>query len=138
MGGKTASLCELSAASLAAGATFHKPTCMISVKFFPLFPPGALVTLTRRDVENIAHLARLEITEAELPVYVSSLSSILAFVEQLSGAATDDVVPMAHPLEGQVQRLREDAVTESDRRESYQRNAPAVEAGLYLVPKVIE
>jgi aspartyl-tRNA(Asn)/glutamyl-tRNA(Gln) amidotransferase subunit C len=96
------------------------------------------VTLTRRDVENIAYLARLEITEAELPVYVGSLSSILAFVEQLSAAATDDVVPMAHPLEGQVQRLREDAVTESDRREAYQANAPAVEAGLYLVPKVIE
>lgn len=96
------------------------------------------MTLTRRDVENIAHLARLEITEAELPVYVGSLSAILAFVEQLSGAATDDVVPMAHPLEGQVQRLREDAVTETDRREAYQRNAPAVEAGLYLVPKVIE
>ena len=96
------------------------------------------MTLSRRDVENIAHLARLEITEAELPVYVKSLSSILAFVEQLAGAATDDVVPMAHPLEGQVQRLREDCVTESDRRESYQRNAPAVEAGLYLVPKVIE
>jgi len=96
------------------------------------------VTLTRRDVENIAHLARLEITEAELPVYVGSLSAILAFVEQLSVAPTVDVVPMAHPLEGQVQRLREDCVTESDRRESYQRNAPAVEAGLYLVPKVIE
>jgi aspartyl-tRNA(Asn)/glutamyl-tRNA(Gln) amidotransferase subunit C len=96
------------------------------------------MTLTRHDVENIAHLARLEITEAELPVYVGSLSAILAFVQQLSGAATDDVVPMAHPLEGQVQRLREDCVTESDRRESYQRNAPAVEAGLYLVPKVIE
>ena len=96
------------------------------------------MTLTRRDVEKIAHLARLEITEAELPVYVKSLSAILAFVEQLSGAATDDVVPMAHPLEGQVQRLREDAVTETDRREAYQRNAPAVEAGLYLVPKVIE
>jgi aspartyl-tRNA(Asn)/glutamyl-tRNA(Gln) amidotransferase subunit C len=96
------------------------------------------VTLTRRDVENIAHLARLEITEAELPVYAGSLSAILAFVEQLGQAATDDVVPMAHPLEGQVQRLREDAVTESDRREAYQANAPAVEAGLYLVPKVIE
>ena len=94
--------------------------------------------LTRRDVENIAHLARLEITEAELPVYVGSLSAILAFVEQLTAAATDDVVPMAHPLEGQVQRLREDSVTETDRREAYQRNAPAVEAGLYLVPKVIE
>jgi aspartyl-tRNA(Asn)/glutamyl-tRNA(Gln) amidotransferase subunit C len=96
------------------------------------------VTLTRRDVENIAHLARLEITEAELPVYVGSLSAILEFVDQLSRAATADVVPMAHPLEGQVQRLREDSVTESDRREDYQANAPAVEAGLYLVPKVIE
>lgn len=96
------------------------------------------MTLTRRDVENIAHLARLEITEAELPVYVGSLSAILAFVEQLSGAATSDVAPMAHPLEGQVQPLREDSVTETDRREAYQANAPAVEAGLYLVPKVLE
>jgi aspartyl-tRNA(Asn)/glutamyl-tRNA(Gln) amidotransferase subunit C len=96
------------------------------------------VTLTRRDVENIAHLARLQITEAELPVYVKSLSSILAFVEQLSAAPTEDVVPMAHPLEDQVQRLRVDRVTESDRRDAYQPNAPAVEAGLYLVPKVIE
>ncbi len=96
------------------------------------------MTLTRRDVENIALLARLEITEAELPVYVGSLSAILAFVEQLSGAATGDVLPMAHPLEGQVQSLREDCVTESDRREAYQANAPAVEAGLYLVPKVLE
>ena len=96
------------------------------------------MTLTRRDVENIAHLARLEITEAELPVYVGSLSAILAFVEQLSGAPTENVVPMSHPLEGQVQPLREDSVTESDRREAFQANAPAVEAGLYLVPKVIE
>jgi len=96
------------------------------------------VTLTRRDVENIAHLARLEIAEAELPVYVGSLSAILAFVEQLSGAATGSVEPMAHPLEGQVQPLREDSVTETDRREAYQANAPAVEAGLYLVPKVLE
>lgn len=96
------------------------------------------MTLTRRDVENIAHLARLEITEAEMPVYVGSLSSILAFVEQLSGAPTEGVVPMAHPLEGQVQPLREDRVTESDRHAAYQANSSAVEAGLYLVPKVIE
>ena len=96
------------------------------------------MTLTRRDVENIAHLARLEITEAEMPTYVRSLSSILAFVEQLAAAPTDDVVPMAHPLEGQVQPLREDRVTESDRRAAFQANAPVVEAGLYLVPRVIE
>jgi len=96
------------------------------------------VTLTRRDVENIAHLARLEITEAELPIYVGSLSAILEFVEQLSNVATEGVVPMAHPLEGQTQPLREDTVTESDHRDAYQANAAAVEAGLYLVPKVIE
>jgi aspartyl-tRNA(Asn)/glutamyl-tRNA(Gln) amidotransferase subunit C len=106
---------------------------------FPIFSvSGALVTLTRRDVENIAHLARLGITETELPTYVESLSAILAFVEQLSSAPTEGVPPMAHPLEDQVQRLRPDAVTESDRRAAYQANAPAVEAGLYLVPKVIE
>lgn len=96
------------------------------------------MTLTRRDVENIAHLARLEISEAELPVYVGSLSAILAFVEQLAAAPTGDVAPMAHPLEGQVQPLREDRVTESDRHAAYQANAAAVEAGLYLVPKVLE
>jgi aspartyl-tRNA(Asn)/glutamyl-tRNA(Gln) amidotransferase subunit C len=96
------------------------------------------MTLTRRDVENIAHLARLEISEAELPVYVGSLSAILAFVEQLAAAPTEDVAPMAHPLAGQVQPLREDRVTESDRHAAYQANAAAVEAGLYLVPKVLE
>ncbi len=96
------------------------------------------MTLTRRDVEDIAELARLQITEQELPVYVGSLSRILGFVEQLSGAATDGVEPMAHPLENQVQPLRDDMVTESNHRDRYQGNAPVVEAGLYLVPKVIE
>lgn len=95
-------------------------------------------TLTRKEVEAIAHLARLAVTEAELPVYVKSLSSILAFVEQLNGAQTEGVEPMAHPLEGQTQRLRPDAVAEEDYHEKYQKNAPQVEAGLYLVPKVIE
>jgi len=112
---------------------------MISVRFLAFSDhSGAFVTLTRRDVEDIAELARLEITEEELPVYVESLSSILGFVDQLSVAATDGVEPMAHPLENQVQTLRDDLVTESDHRDRYQGNAPAVEAGLYLVPKVIE
>ena len=110
---------------------------MISVRFFPFFP-GRNVTLSRRDVEGIAHLARLSITDEELTVYVGSLSSILAFVEQLGSAPTEGVEPMAHPLEGQVQPLREDCVTESDHRDRFQANAAAVEAGLYLVPKVIE
>jgi aspartyl-tRNA(Asn)/glutamyl-tRNA(Gln) amidotransferase subunit C len=106
---------------------------------FGIFPtPGANVTLTRRDVEGIAMLARLEISEAELPVYAISLSRIVGFFDQLSAAATEGVEPMAHPLENQVQALRDDQITESDQRDRYQGNAPLVAAGLYLVPKVIE
>ena len=96
------------------------------------------MNLTRQDVEKIAHLARLSITDHEMPVYVSSLSSIVNFVDELSRTETEGVTPMAHPLDGQHQRLRADAVTESDDREKYQRNAPAVAAGLYVVPRVIE
>jgi aspartyl-tRNA(Asn)/glutamyl-tRNA(Gln) amidotransferase subunit C len=96
------------------------------------------MSLTRRDVENIAHLARLAISEAQLPVYVDSLSKILSFVEQLDAADTGAVEPMAHPLAEQVQRLRPDEVLDVDQHEKFQRNAARVAAGLYLVPKVIE
>ena len=101
---------------------------------FPLTP----MALTRARVESIAHLARLELTEAEIAVYQDSLSSILEFVGQLNRADTKSVTPMAHPLAGLSQRLRPDAITEEDRHTQYQANAPKVEAGLYLVPKVIE
>ena len=96
------------------------------------------MSLTRQDVEKIAHLARLSITEQEMPVYVSSLSSIVNFVHELSRVSTEAVQPMAHPLEGQHQRLREDVVSEHDHHEKYQANAPQVAAGLYVVPRVIE
>jgi len=96
------------------------------------------MTLTRQDVEKIAHLARLSITADEMPVYVTSLSNIVNFVDELSKVPTQDVQPMAHPLEGQRQRLRADVVSESDARDKYQGNAPAVQAGLYVVPRVIE
>jgi aspartyl-tRNA(Asn)/glutamyl-tRNA(Gln) amidotransferase subunit C len=96
------------------------------------------MSLTRQDVEKIAHLARLSITEQEMPVYVSSLSRIVDFVDELSRAETGDVLPMAHPLDGQHQRLRADEVTETDHHDKYQANAPAVSAGLYVVPRVIE
>jgi aspartyl-tRNA(Asn)/glutamyl-tRNA(Gln) amidotransferase subunit C len=96
------------------------------------------MSLTRTDVENIARLARLEIPESELTQYVGTLSRIINFVEQLNAAQTNDVEPMAHPLSGQTQRLRADEVTERDQHEKYQANAPLVQAGLYLVPKVIE
>lgn len=95
------------------------------------------MSLTRKNVEDIARLARLEIAEEEMQGLVSNLSSILDFVEQLSAAPVDDVTPMAHPLDMH-QRLRVDEVTESDRRDDFQKNAPATEAGLYLVPRVIE
>jgi aspartyl-tRNA(Asn)/glutamyl-tRNA(Gln) amidotransferase subunit C len=96
------------------------------------------MSLIRQDVEKIARLARLSITEAEMPVYVTSLSSIVDFVAELSRAETDRVEPMAHPLEGQHQRVRADVVTETDQHEKYQANATGVQAGLYVVPRVIE
>lgn len=82
-------------------------------------------------------LARLRLGEDEFAETVDKLSRIVDFVDQLAAAATDDVVPMAHPLEVS-QRLRPDTVTETDHRDRIQQNAPAVEGGLYLVPKVIE
>jgi aspartyl-tRNA(Asn)/glutamyl-tRNA(Gln) amidotransferase subunit C len=96
------------------------------------------MTLTASDIASIANLARLSLNDAEIPVYQQSLSSILDFVGELNRAETKGVEPMAHPLAGQAQRLRPDVVTERDARERYQANAPKVEAGLYLVPRVIE
>ena len=96
------------------------------------------MSLNRRDIEKIAQLARLALTESEVPVYVENLSRIMALVGELERADTSHVEPMAHPLPGQRQRLRPDAVTATDSHELYQRNAPQVEAGLYLVPRVIE
>ncbi len=96
------------------------------------------MSLTRAQVEGIARLARLQITEAQMPAYVDRLSRIIDFVEQLAAVETGDVEPMAHPLAGQVQRLRPDEVRETDQHGKYQRNAPNVAAGLYLVPRVIE
>jgi aspartyl-tRNA(Asn)/glutamyl-tRNA(Gln) amidotransferase subunit C len=96
------------------------------------------MSLNRRDIENIAHLARLALSEAEIPLYVEGLSRILALVAELESADTSQVEPMAHPLPGQRARLRPDAVSAGNQRELLQRNAPQVEAGLYLVPRVIE
>jgi len=95
------------------------------------------MSLERHDVEKIAHLARLAIDEQQIPEFARELSSILQLVEQLGDADTDDVTPMAHPLDA-VQRLREDRVTESDNRAVFQALAPQVEDGVYLVPKVID
>ena len=95
------------------------------------------MSLDAADVEKIAYLARLGIDAADVPEYARNLTDILAFVEQLNTANTAGVEPLAHPLEA-AQRLRPDTVTETDERENFQQVAPQTEAGLYLVPKVIE
>jgi aspartyl-tRNA(Asn)/glutamyl-tRNA(Gln) amidotransferase subunit C len=95
------------------------------------------MSLDRSDVEKIARLARLAISEEEKGRYAQDLSSILHLVEQMNAVDTDRVTPMAHPLH-MVQRLRADDPTERDQRELFQRLAPATEDGLFLVPKVIE
>ena len=96
------------------------------------------MSLTPTQIQNIAHLARLELRESEIPVYADSLGRILGLVGELEKASTTGVEPMAHPLTGQVQRLRPDEVTAPNARDAYQRNAPQVDEGLYLVPRVIE
>jgi aspartyl-tRNA(Asn)/glutamyl-tRNA(Gln) amidotransferase subunit C len=95
------------------------------------------MALERSDVEKMAHLARLQIREEEVPGYTQTLSDILALVDQLQATDTTDVEPMAHPLDA-VQRLRADVVSEANQREQLQSVAPAVENGLFLVPRVIE
>lgn len=95
------------------------------------------MSLSNEQVKEIAHLARLQVDEADLPDYARNLSDILSFVEAMNAMDTDTVEPLAHPLE-MPQRLREDAVTEENQREQFQAVAPQVEAGLYLVPRVIE
>ena len=95
------------------------------------------MSLSKDQVRHIAMLARLELSDEEYAESVEKLSKIVDFVDQLAAADTDDVLPMAHPLDA-VQRLRPDEVTEADQRDYLQKNASAVADGYYLVPKVIE
>ena len=95
------------------------------------------MSLTKTDVEKIAHLARLSLSDSDVPGYVDELSSILALVERMNSIDTEDVQPMAHPLDA-TQRLRPDHVTETDERDKHQCIAPMAKDGLYLVPRVIE
>ena len=95
------------------------------------------MSLDKTDVEKIAHLARLAIDEGDIPDYARDLNNIFNLVEQMNAADTSDITPMAHPLDAN-QRLRADEVTETDQRETFQAIAPKTEAGVYLVPQVIE
>jgi aspartyl-tRNA(Asn)/glutamyl-tRNA(Gln) amidotransferase subunit C len=95
------------------------------------------MALDRSDVEKIAHLARLAVAPEACARYASDLSDILELVTQMDAVDTEGVAPMAHPL-NMTQRLRPDLPTEPDQRERFQAIAPLTEAGLYLVPRVIE
>ena len=104
------------------------------------------MALNITDIKRIAHLARIEVSDAEAENTLTKLSGILGLIEQMQAVDTADIVPMSHSQDV-VQRLREDVVTKTNQREAFQKNAPmlgngskesAVADGLYLVPKVIE
>lgn len=95
------------------------------------------MSLNLSDVKRIAHLARIAVEEDEVPGYLQQLTNILGLVEEMQAVDTAGIEPMSH-AQDVVLRLRDDAVTETDRHEAFQAIAPQVEAGLYLVPKVIE
>jgi aspartyl-tRNA(Asn)/glutamyl-tRNA(Gln) amidotransferase subunit C len=105
----------------------------------PILHPVDLSTmpLTLEQVRRIARLARIEISDAEAENTLGHLNRIFSLIEEMQAVDTRGVEPMAHARD-LAQRLRDDEITETNRRESYQAVAPETEAGLYLVPRVIE
>ncbi len=95
------------------------------------------MSLTPDQLQRIARLARIEVSEEDARGVAGRLNQVLGLIDQLQAVDTQGIEPMSHALDV-VQRLRPDEVTETDRREAFQKGAPAVERGLYLVPKVIE
>ncbi|HEY8605682.1 MAG TPA: Asp-tRNA(Asn)/Glu-tRNA(Gln) amidotransferase subunit GatC [Noviherbaspirillum sp.] len=100
------------------------------------------MSLDLSDVKRLARLAQLDLNEEQAGKTLDKLNGIFALVEQMRAVDTSGVEPLNHPIaaiqDDIAMRLREDKVTEADRRDDYQRVAPAVQDGLYLVPKVIE
>jgi aspartyl-tRNA(Asn)/glutamyl-tRNA(Gln) amidotransferase subunit C len=99
------------------------------------------MALTLLDVTRIAHLSRIQVTQAEAEAARARINDLFVLVEQLRAVDTTGIAPLAHPLdviEPLAQRLRSDAVSECNQRERNQLSAPAVQDGLFLVPKVIE
>ena len=95
------------------------------------------MSLSIEDVKRVAYLARIDITDAEAADVRTKLGGLFRLIEQMRAVDTTGIVPMSHAQDVALP-LREDRVVEEDKRELYQKNAPAVAAGLYLVPKVIE
>ncbi|THF62102.1 Asp-tRNA(Asn)/Glu-tRNA(Gln) amidotransferase subunit GatC [Pseudothauera rhizosphaerae] len=95
------------------------------------------MSLSLEQVRHVARLARIELTDADAEATLAKLNGIFGLIEEMQAVDTAGVEPMSHPQD-LATRLRDDAVTETDRREAFQRIAPQTENGLYLVPKVIE
>ncbi|WP_035383225.1 Asp-tRNA(Asn)/Glu-tRNA(Gln) amidotransferase subunit GatC [Ferriphaselus sp. R-1] len=95
------------------------------------------MSLTTDDVKKVARLARLAMSEQEILSAQAQLNNIFDLIAEMQAVDTTGITPMSH-AQDVVQRLRADVVTESDQRELFQSIAPQVEAGLYLVPQVIE
>jgi aspartyl-tRNA(Asn)/glutamyl-tRNA(Gln) amidotransferase subunit C len=99
------------------------------------------MSLQLTDVQRIAHLARIELAPAEAEATLAQLNNIFGLIEQMQAVDTAGVAPLTTPLAALSEvalRLRDDVVTQTNQREAYQKPAPAVQDGLYLVPKVIE
>ena len=99
------------------------------------------MALTSQDIERIANLARLELSSAESERMLSQINGFFGIVEKMQAVDTSGIAPLSHPvaaIEDVQLRLREDIASEPNNREANQQNAPAVERGLFLVPKVIE
>lgn len=105
-------------------------------------PPASLMSLSLTDIARLAKLAQLDLSEQQASDTLAKLNDIFALVEQMKAVDTTGVEPLSHPVAAWshelAMRLREDQVTETNRRDDYQQPAPAVQDGLYLVPKVIE
>ena len=95
------------------------------------------MSISKSDVGKVAHLACLEISEEQLEHYTSDLVKVLDVVAKMETVDTNNITPMSHALDVN-QRLREDLVSENNDREALMYNAPSAEAGVFLVPKVIE
>ncbi|HEV2613657.1 MAG TPA: Asp-tRNA(Asn)/Glu-tRNA(Gln) amidotransferase subunit GatC [Gammaproteobacteria bacterium] len=96
------------------------------------------MSVTKDDIHHIAHLARLNLDETRVPEYTQNLNNLLELVSQMEKINTENIEPMAHPLDGQQQRFRDDKITEQNQRDRFQKIAPEIVEGLYIVPQVIE
>lgn len=95
------------------------------------------MAVDNKTVVDMAHLARIAVSSDDIPQIAAQMGKVLDLAEKMASVDTEHLAPMAHPMDAS-QPLRADVVTESDNRAAFQTIAPAIEKGLYLVPKVIE